>query len=507
MTVMEDGGDPMGAALRVRDACTVGLEGSPNGQWWLDSIGNVLNGASFERVGSRQLAGLLIAVWARRNLKQYIGDIDSAAVPCGFGRAIGNKGAVGLRMRIYDRNICFVNCHFAAHMEAVDRRNEDFEHVFRTMTFNSLSSGLLAAAGCTSVQLNRAANATNNRKPELSEADMVVFLGDFNYRLHDVSYEEAMELISRRRFDRLREKDQLRAEMKAGRVFQGLREAQIDFPPTYKFERNQAGLSGYDSSDKKRIPAWCDRILYRDNQSVSGAQCSLECPVVSSISMYKACIDVNDSDHKPVKSVFSVDIAHTNEITRRQEFGKIISSNKKVRSSFEELQVIPESAVSISNIILQNQDISIIRITNKSMTSTAGFEIMCEDLSTAIEDERVLKSRERGSTGFPNWLKVAPAIGIIYPEQTVEVSVQHVDPQSRQLYDRVSWNRWSEGTPEKIATLILQITGCYSTETKSYRVNVRHRSSRSMAHTSKKLTPSERRQKGADIWFSSSWSP
>lgn len=81
---------------------------------------------------------------------------------------------------------------------------------------------------------------------------MVVFLGDFNYRLHDVSYEEAMELISRRRFDRLREKDQLRAEMKAGRVFQGLREAQIDFPPTYKFERNQAGLSGMLLCSNKR---------------------------------------------------------------------------------------------------------------------------------------------------------------------------------------------------------------------------------------------------------------
>lgn len=121
---------------------------------------------------------------------------------------------------------------------------------------------------------------------------------------------------------------------------------------------------------------------------------------------------MNDSDHKPVKSVFSVDIAHTNEITRRQEFGKIISSNKKVRSSFEELQVIPESAVSISNIILQNQDISIIRITNKSMTSTAGFE-MCEDLCTAIEDEHILKSRERGSTGFPNWLKVITFCSII----------------------------------------------------------------------------------------------
>lgn len=46
------------------------------------------------------------------------------------------QGAVGLRMRIYDRKICFVNCHFAAHMEAVNQRNDDFDHVFRTMNFD-----------------------------------------------------------------------------------------------------------------------------------------------------------------------------------------------------------------------------------------------------------------------------------------------------------------------------------------------------------------------------------
>ncbi|KAG6527223.1 type II inositol polyphosphate 5-phosphatase 15-like isoform X1 [Zingiber officinale] len=41
---------------------TVGLEGSANdGQWWLNAIGKTLDeGSSFQRVVSRQLAGLLI---------------------------------------------------------------------------------------------------------------------------------------------------------------------------------------------------------------------------------------------------------------------------------------------------------------------------------------------------------------------------------------------------------------------------------------------------------------
>ena len=90
------------------------------------------------------------------------------------------------------------------------------------------------------------AASTNHEESrlDLAEADMVVFLGDFNYRLFGISYDEARDFVSQRSFDWLREKDQLRAEMQAGKVFQGMREAVIAFPPTYKFARHQPGLAG-----------------------------------------------------------------------------------------------------------------------------------------------------------------------------------------------------------------------------------------------------------------------
>lgn len=58
-----------------------------------------------------------------------------------------HQGAVGLRIRVYDRIMCFVNCHFAAHLDAVGRRNADFDHVYRTMSFSRPTNLLNTTAG------------------------------------------------------------------------------------------------------------------------------------------------------------------------------------------------------------------------------------------------------------------------------------------------------------------------------------------------------------------------
>lgn len=116
-------------------------------------------------------------------------------------------------------------------------------------------------------------------------------------------------------------------------------------------------------------------------------------------------MDVTDSDHKPVRCIFSVEVARVDETVRKQEFGEIIRSNDKVKRLLKGLANVPEAIVSTNNIILQNQDTSILRITNKSKKDRALYEIRCEGLST-IENGEASDHRPRGSFGFPRWLEV-----------------------------------------------------------------------------------------------------
>ncbi|TXG72976.1 hypothetical protein EZV62_001555 [Acer yangbiense] len=360
-----------------------GLEGSAIGQWWQDTIGKALEeGTTFERYG------------VRKNLRTHVGDVDAAAVPCGFGRAIGNKlcmsclhllilltwpnqGGVGLRIRVYDRTICFVNCQLAG------------------MLILIISIKQWSSADQQTYLILPPTAPSSDQKKQI-------------------------------------EKDQLRAEMKAGKVFQGMREALIRFPPTYKFERNRPGLAGYDSGEKKRIP-----------DSRTGTEpvsdCSLDCPVVSSVLLYDACMDVTESDHKPVQCKFHVKIAHADRSVRRQAFGEIMKSNETVRSTLDEL-----SYVNTETIVLQNQDTYVLRITNKSLKDKAFFKIICEGQSTVKEDEETYEYRSRGSFGFPRWLEVTPAAGMIKPEYLCRGHEEFHTVE--EFVDGIPQNWWCEDT-------------------------------------------------------------
>lgn len=56
-------------------------------------------------------------------------------------------------------------------------------------------------------------------------------------RVDGHTYDDAVQLVRSRRWADMLPRDQLRAQLAEGRVFHGLVEGPISFPPTYKFEK------------------------------------------------------------------------------------------------------------------------------------------------------------------------------------------------------------------------------------------------------------------------------
>lgn len=87
----------------------------------------------------------------------------------------------------------------------------------------------------------------------------IFWFGDLNYRLC-LEDSFARQLIKKQDWIALKEFDQLRREQEDGRVFQGWKEGNIDFAPTYKYSssnhnRYSGGLPSR-SGEKQRTPAW-----------------------------------------------------------------------------------------------------------------------------------------------------------------------------------------------------------------------------------------------------------
>jgi synaptojanin len=187
-----------------------------------------------------QLVGVCLFVFV---LKKHIGSIKDICVSkakTGFGGTAGNKGGVLLRFIYYNTSMCFVCSHFAAHQKEIKQRNEDFRQIYETAEFVGQA-------------------VTTLSKIETKFHDYVFWCGDLNYRI-DLPNDTCRSLIAQQAWEPLLKEDQLCIQRKLNLVFREFNEGPILFPPTYKYNLNE---DTYDRSEKCRVPAWTDRILWR----------------------------------------------------------------------------------------------------------------------------------------------------------------------------------------------------------------------------------------------------
>ncbi|OSX72001.1 hypothetical protein BU14_0483s0014 [Porphyra umbilicalis] len=251
--------------------------------------------------GERRLFGIKLFVYHQRRLKHLVRSVETVREGTGIANSVGNKGAVGVVLRLGDTLVAFVNAHLAAH-DGPKYRKERQEDVMDLV--RSLERG------------RPDAKRGDGRLPLFHRFTHLFWMGDLNYRLNtalthsgvelpfDARRRHLLELIAAGDVAGLLAADELRHERARGSVFANFREGPIHYLPTFKVRTGPAGVA-YPSDPAaiyadSRAPAYCDRILWHS--------LPLHRPHVRQLT-YNAVPSYTVSDHKPVMAAFHMDIA------------------------------------------------------------------------------------------------------------------------------------------------------------------------------------------------------
>merc|ERR1712118_83419 len=88
-------------------------------------------------------------------------------------------------------------------------------------------------------------------------------------------------------------------------------DAPIFFPPTYKFD---TGTDTFDTSSKRRVPAWTDRILWKGDDKITNVA-------------YSSVPTLMTSDHRPVVGQYEMVVDLGNWMGPEDERGSTSGSS------------------------------------------------------------------------------------------------------------------------------------------------------------------------------------
>lgn len=70
-----------------------------------------------------RLIGIFLILYKREDAKVKVSQVFLSSTPTGFLK-FGNKGGVGISLRLNDSLVCFVNSHLAAGNHELSKRNQ-----------------------------------------------------------------------------------------------------------------------------------------------------------------------------------------------------------------------------------------------------------------------------------------------------------------------------------------------------------------------------------------------
>ena len=250
-------------------------------------------------------------------------------VALGKGGVVANKGGLAVELRIGGGTpLLIIGAHLAAHDQGVLKRNAQARTIVDVLSRRS------------KIGLGRERRGFEGKMDLLDQFDHVLIAGDLNYRI-DLNVPRAeddaaalvegeevtdyapgdeyylnldrrqadaarvRELVAKRDWASLRDRDQLKYAQRRGHAFVDFTEAVADYEPTFKVNRSLApspeqGYGAPKNPKKLRVPSWCDRVLWRSLPHLEGALAHKSTRPVPG---------VTTSDHKPLCSTFALTLS------------------------------------------------------------------------------------------------------------------------------------------------------------------------------------------------------